>query len=218
MVFWGVGILFVQKCSLKACNFCVRVIIKLPLALGMPTNALARGQARSLGWNARPHSSSPTPQRCSVADNPLLLAPFAFCTCIQEFTWPPEEQSSPGCKRSPAKPALNYWHWKNARPKSAWKIGNSIRKMYLIRKRFWNLKVNWIEFSPHKPLCTEINLKYRVNDFNWNIVRQKYDFLLTFGCLGNHERRLDQIGFLMLLFWLRDPLSIFVDGSKEFVW
>ena len=36
-VFWGVGILFVQKCSLKACNFCVRVVIKLPLALGMPT-------------------------------------------------------------------------------------------------------------------------------------------------------------------------------------
>ena len=143
MVFWGVGILFVQKCSLKACNFCVRVIIKLPLALGMPTNALARGQARSLGWNARPHSSSPTPQRCSVADNPLLLAPFAFCTCIQEFTWPPEEQSSPGCKRSPAKPALNYWHWKNARPKSAWKIGNSIRKIYLIRKRFENLELHF---------------------------------------------------------------------------
>ena len=23
MVFWSVGILFVQKCSLKACNFCV---------------------------------------------------------------------------------------------------------------------------------------------------------------------------------------------------
>ena len=47
MVFWGVGILFVQKCSLKACNFCVRVIIKLPLALGMPTNALALARGAS---------------------------------------------------------------------------------------------------------------------------------------------------------------------------
>ena len=59
MVFWGVGILFVQKCSLKACNFCVRVIIKLPLALGMPTNALALARGASQAKRARPHFLAP---------------------------------------------------------------------------------------------------------------------------------------------------------------
>ena len=159
MVFWGVGILFVQKCSLKACNFCVRVIIKLPLALGMPTNALALARGASQAKRARPHFLAPlfSATQQSVA--------YSCPLCILHMYTRVYLATRRAKAARAAKPALKYT--KNARPKPIECLEIRVHKMHPSKKFNFEIFNMWI-FAPKLEDIFEYYIQKYIKSFNFH--------------------------------------------------
>ena len=159
MVFWGVGILFVQKCSLKACNFCVRVIIKLPLALGMPTNALALARGASQAKRARPHFLAPlfSATQQSVA--------YSCPLCILHMYTRVYLATRRAKAARAAKPALKYT--KNARPKPIECREIRVHKMHPSKKFNFEIINMWI-FAPKLEDIFGYYIQKYIKSFNFH--------------------------------------------------